>query len=597
MAEYCTPESLSNNRLSLIDHCALRQQQKVDQFIIIASPLIPEQFSIPMVPQCSYRRHRRTPLIRNLSTVMAIGLVLLMRLCDEVYCLLIISPTGPNMRRLGNSMFFRPSADQCKQRLGLTALSLSTNSTFSSFTISSRQDPPVVDNNSNLSVKKKTKVPSTSTPTTKTKTSKTPLYSKCLAEAFFNHDLLTAKEELELSDDITRAHNLADHINELTDSFEDDYSLRDEGSDDENELSFEDDFFSISRVPLLTSADIRALRVSNHDEIYDILEAGSRSRQRLISCNYKLVVSIAKKWMRNNMFSQSRSQGKAAQPTSNMPHMYTETWDLPSLDEAIQEGTVGLIKAADRFDPSRKLRFSTYATFWITSHVRDIFRAAKTQCFKVPPLLHSLRIKYLQEMKNIEECGGRKLNDEEIAEKLGVSLKKLNQALLLAEPLRSIDTPVSEFSSTSTPVGGETSNQLFSETLISEDTTMEEMVDRSYLRQSLENAMASELSPHERDVLRLRLGLDDGISRTVREVSRIFGGTLTLGDVRLAEKRAYRKLRRPEGVHHVNLLQLYVEACGGSMLSSESPFSMSSTTGMSENAGVSYEYNDIDSFA
>ena len=71
---------------------------------------------------------------------------------------------------------------------------------------------------------------------------------------------------------------------------------------------------------------------------------------------------------------------------------------------------------------------------------------------------------------------------------------------------------------------------------------MEEMVHCSYLRQSLENGIASELIPHKRDALRLRLSLDDGISRTLKEVSWIFGSTLTLGDVRLAKKRVCRKM-------------------------------------------------------
>jgi DNA-directed RNA polymerase sigma subunit (sigma70/sigma32) len=66
--------------------------------------------------------------------------------------------------------------------------------------------------------------------------------------------------------------------------------------------------------------------------------------------------------------------------------------------------------------------------------------------------------------------------------------------------------------------------------------------------------MATELSPHERDVLRLRHGLDDGVSRSVREVVEMCGGTLTLSDVRTAEMRAFRKLRSPYSVHTYHLL-------------------------------------------
>lgn len=89
---------------------------------------------------------------------------------------------------------------------------------------------------------------------------------------------------------------------------------------------------------------------------------------------------------------------------------------------------------------------------------------------------------------------------------------------------------------------------------ISTEARPEDQVELSFLRQSLENAMASELSPHERDVLRLRLGLDDGVTRTAREVAEICGGNLSLRDVQLAEQRAYHKLRAPYSVAHYQLV-------------------------------------------
>jgi DNA-directed RNA polymerase sigma subunit (sigma70/sigma32) len=76
----------------------------------------------------------------------------------------------------------------------------------------------------------------------------------------------------------------------------------------------------------------------------------------------------------------------------------------------------------------------------------------------------------------------------------------------------------------------------------------------SLLRQCLENAMAAELSPHERDVLRLRHGLDDGVSRSAREVVELCGGTLSVSDIRSAELRAFRKLRSPYSVNAMHLL-------------------------------------------
>jgi len=92
-----------------------------------------------------------------------------------------------------------------------------------------------------------------------------------------------------------------------------------------------------------------------------------------------------------------------------------------------------------------------------------------------------------------------------------------------------------------------------SDTLQCHEPKPEDYVQLSLLRQCLENAMASELSPHERDVVRLRLGLDDGQTRTVREVVEVCGGSISQADVRSAEKRALKKLRAPNTVHMQNL--------------------------------------------
>jgi DNA-directed RNA polymerase sigma subunit (sigma70/sigma32) len=95
---------------------------------------------------------------------------------------------------------------------------------------------------------------------------------------------------------------------------------------------------------------------------------------------------------------------------------------------------------------------------------------------------------------------------------------------------------------------------LISDTIICTEVRPEDQVELSFLRQSLENAMASELSPHDRDVLRLRLGLDDGIMRTTREIIEICGGNLSTSEVRLTEQRAYKKLRAPYSVANYQLI-------------------------------------------
>ncbi|EJK76961.1 hypothetical protein THAOC_01244 [Thalassiosira oceanica] len=96
----------------------------------------------------------------------------------------------------------------------------------------------------------------------------------------------------------------------------------------------------------------------------------------------------------------------------------------------------------------------------------------------------------------------------------------------------------------------------------SADPRPEDQVETSFLRQCLENAMAAELTPYERDVLRLRLGLDSGSSMSVREISDLSGGAVSLGEVRAVERRALARLRSPGSVHAHNLLA-YLDGGGG----------------------------------
>merc|ERR1712127_998492 len=105
------------------------------------------------------------------------------------------------------------------------------------------------------------------------------------------------------------------------------------------------------------------------------------------------------------------------------------------------------------------------------------------------------------------------------------------------------------------------SNLLLSDRLECTELPPEDYVENSFLRQTLENAMAAELSPYERDILRLRLGLDDGQPRTVRQVVEECGGGITISDVRSAERRAFKKLRSPNSVHSHNLVE-YLELAG-----------------------------------
>jgi DNA-directed RNA polymerase sigma subunit (sigma70/sigma32) len=137
----------------------------------------------------------------------------------------------------------------------------------------------------------------------------------------------------------------------------------------------------------------------------------------------------------------------------------------------------------------------------------------------------------------------------------------------VTEVLLSIDEPVYNGGNAAykgSGAGGDNAgdnNLLMSDRLQSPEIPPEEFVEISFLRQTLENAMAAELSPHERDIVRLRLGLDDGQTRTVRQVVEECGGGITVSDVRSAERRAFKKLRSPNAVHTHNLVQ-FLEMIG-----------------------------------
>ena len=299
------------------------------------------------------------------------------------------------------------------------------------------------------------------------------------------------------------------------------------------------------------------------DELRRILIEGALARDQLIRCNVKLVVSIAKKWARNT----------ARMTTSDGGHklmaIYAGSTTRPSLDEAIQEGIIGLARAVDRYDAKREFRFSTYATYWITNQVRICFQRASTGCLRVPAPYHDIKTRYKKIIRRCVETNTPVPPDEELAIQVGVTINRMRKALHYTRPLISLDAPLHAGmgASRGSNAGGDGVGErqfLVSDLLESEERDPEEQVELSLLRQCLENAMASELSPHERDVIRLRLGLDDGVARSAREVVDVCGGHISVAEVRNAEKRAYRKMASPFAVHTRQLLS-YLDFAGGDL--------------------------------
>lgn len=231
----------------------------------------------------------------------------------------------------------------------------------------------------------------------------------------------------------------------------------------------------------------------------------------------------------------------------------------PSLDEVVQEGIFGLSTAAERFEPERNLKFGTYAFHWITNSVRGCFNRGRELGLRVPVYFHVYRQKYQAFVMEEYYATGSSVSLEDAAKELDLTPRRLSFILQSTTTPTSIDnSPTSQHPGQAGKAGATDKadeSYTVANMLECKEPGLLDQIELSLLRQCLENAMATELSPHERDVLRLRHGLDDGVSRTTREVAEICGGSLSQSDVRTAEQRACRKLRSPYSVHTVQLYE------------------------------------------
>jgi len=323
--------------------------------------------------------------------------------------------------------------------------------------------------------------------------------SKLISDSMHNHEILTREQEQELGEKISEARKLRSRISqyiidknvlestnyekiELHDCQNDkdwdfdfytddvleieDYDLSQltimSGYENTKRLSsrikasstnskvLDDSIFSIHFDPLLKQ-DIQEL--SDKDiisglalpggktELLHILTQGINARRKLISCNIKLVTSISRNWMRRTLSKSESSDGQVS--SSNLARIYQlGTWDIPSLDEVIHEGTIGLTKAADKFEAKRGNKFSTYATHWITSYVRRSFTNARTQCLQLPESLHLIKAAHGKIVKRYYELNEPPPSEEVIAAEIGVNVNRLRTALRSTRSLLSIDAPI-----------------------------------------------------------------------------------------------------------------------------------------------------------